>query len=168
MVDPLVAHVGDVKQAVDPAEVDERAVIGDVLDHALDNLAFGQVLDQAGTLLGASLLEHGATRHHDVAAAAIHLEDLERLALVHQRADVANRTNIDLAARKERHGAVEVNREAALDPAEDRALDALAFPELILELVPRGLAAGAVSAQHCFALGVLDPVDEHLDLVPDR
>ena len=42
VVDALVADVGDVEQAVDPAEVDERAVIGDVLDHAVDDLALGE------------------------------------------------------------------------------------------------------------------------------
>ena len=36
VADALVADVGDVEQAVDPAEVDERAVIGDVLDDAVD------------------------------------------------------------------------------------------------------------------------------------
>ena len=33
-------HVGDVEQAVDAAEVDERAEVGDVLDHALADLTF--------------------------------------------------------------------------------------------------------------------------------
>ena len=35
-------HVGHVQQAVDAAEIDERAVLGDVLDHAVDRLAFGR------------------------------------------------------------------------------------------------------------------------------
>ncbi|MFX4223801.1 MAG: hypothetical protein ACMVO3_24235 [Thalassobaculum sp.] len=34
---------------------------------------------------GTALLENGAARHDDVAAAAIHLEDLERLRGAHQR-----------------------------------------------------------------------------------
>ena len=38
--DALPAHVGDVQQAVDAAEVHERAVIGDVLDHAFADFAF--------------------------------------------------------------------------------------------------------------------------------
>ena len=42
VIDALVADVGDVEQAVDAAEVDERAIVGDVLDHALDHLALGQ------------------------------------------------------------------------------------------------------------------------------
>ena len=37
--DPAPAHVGDVQQAVDAAEVDEGAELGDVLDDALADLA---------------------------------------------------------------------------------------------------------------------------------
>ena len=85
VVDALVAHVGDMEQAVDAAEIDEGAVIGDVLDDTLDHLALGEALDQAGALLGAGLFEDRAARHDDVAAAAIHLENLERLRNVHQR-----------------------------------------------------------------------------------
>src|SRR5690606_6679493 len=106
-------------------------------------------------------------RVDDVAAAAVHLEDLERLRQFHQRGHVAHRADVDLAAGEEGHGAVEVDGEAALDAAEDAALDALAFTELALELVPRGLAAGAVAAQHGLAFGALDAGDEHLDLVAD-
>ena len=110
MVDALPGDVGDVQQAVDAAEIDERAVVGDVLDHAVEHLAFLQAGDQLGALLGAALFEHGAARHHDVAAAAVHLEDLERLRRAHQRADVAHRADVDLAARQEGHGAARGRR----------------------------------------------------------
>src|SRR5690606_21641652 len=103
VVDALVAHVGDMEQAVDATEVDERTVIGDVLDRTFDDLAFFQVLDQARTLFGARFLEDGAARHDDIAAAALHLEDLEGLRQVHERADVAHRADIDLRTRKDRH-----------------------------------------------------------------
>ena len=86
VADALVADVGDVEQAVDAAQVDERTVIGDVLDDAVDDLALGQRQDEARTLLGAGFFEDGAARHDDVAALAVHLEDLERLRDVHQRA----------------------------------------------------------------------------------
>src|SRR5688500_9636085 len=46
MADALVADVGDLEQAGAAAEVDEGAVIGDVLDDAVDHLAFGERLDQ--------------------------------------------------------------------------------------------------------------------------
>ena len=50
-------HVGDVQQAVDAAEIDERAVVGDVLDGALEHLAFGERMQRVLLLLGVFLLE---------------------------------------------------------------------------------------------------------------
>src|SRR5205814_6209158 len=41
VIDALVGNVGDVQQTVDSSEVDERAIVGDVLDHALDHLTLG-------------------------------------------------------------------------------------------------------------------------------
>src|SRR6266849_4708713 len=79
VVDPAPGDIGDVQQAVDAAEVDERTVIGDVLDDAVDDLTLFEILHQFLALFGAGLFENRAARHHDVAAAAIHLEDLERL-----------------------------------------------------------------------------------------
>src|SRR5713226_1985169 len=136
MVDAPPRDVGDMQEAVDAAEVHEGAVIGDVLHHAVDDLAFFQVLHQLLALLGARLLQHGAAGDDDVAAAAIHLEDLERLRLVHQRTDVADRPDVDLRARQEGDRAVEVDREAALDLIEDDALDLLVGLERLLEAAP--------------------------------
>ena len=122
VIDAPPGDVGDMQQAVDAAEIDEGAVIGDVLDHAVDDLALFEVLHQLLALLGAGLFEHGAARHDDVAAAAVHLEDLELLIDIHQRADVADRPDVDLGPRQERHRAVEIDGEAALDLVEDDAL----------------------------------------------
>src|SRR6266487_3012890 len=108
VVDAPPGDVGDVEEPVDAAEVDEGAVIGDVLHHPVDHLALFEVLHQLLALLGPGLFQHGAPRHHDVAAAAIHFEDLERLRHVHQRSDVADRPDIDLAARQEGDGAIEI------------------------------------------------------------
>src|SRR5262249_19245708 len=96
MIDAAPSDVGHMQQAVNAAKIDERTIVGDVLDHAVDDLTFFKVLHQLLTLLGARLLQHGSARHDDVAAAAIHLENLEWLRLVHQWADVADRPDIDL------------------------------------------------------------------------
>ena len=167
VVDALVADVGDVQQAVDAAQVNERTIIGDVLDDAVDDLAFGQRLDETGALFGTGFFQNGATRHDDVAATTVHLENLEGLRNVHQRGDIAHGADIDLAAGQERDGAVEIDGEAALDAAEDHAFDALAFAEFIFQLVPCGFAACAVARQHRFAIGILDPVDIDFDFVAD-
>src|SRR5688572_4385281 len=139
VADALVADVGDVQQPIDPAQVDERPIVGDVLDDAFDDLALGEAHDQAGTLFGSRLFQDRSARHDDIAAAAVHLQNLERLRNVHQRADVAHRADVDLAPRKKGDGAAEVDGEAAFDPAEDDALDPLALFEFLLQLVPRGL-----------------------------
>src|SRR4029077_16076540 len=128
--------IGDVQEAVDAAEINERTVIGDVLDHAVDDLTFFEVLPQFLALLGAGLFENRAARHHDVAAAAIHLENLERLRIVHQRCNVADRADIDLRARQEGDRAVEIDSEAALDLIEDDAVHLLVVVEGLLELAP--------------------------------
>ena len=125
MIDAAPGDVGDMQQAVDAAEIDERAVIGDVLDDAFDRHAFFEVGHDFVALFGAALLEHGAARHDDIAAAAIHFQDLEGLGHAEQRGDVADRTDIDLRARQEGHGAVEIDGEAALDLVEDDAVDLL-------------------------------------------
>src|SRR5204863_349474 len=129
VIDPAPGDIGDVQQAVDAAEIDERTVIGDVLDHAVDDLTLFEILHQFLALFGAGLFENRSARHHDVAAAAIHLENLERLRIVHQRSYVADRPDIDLRARQEGHRAVEIDGEAALDLIEDDAVHLLVVVE---------------------------------------
>src|SRR5262249_59045859 len=41
VVDAAPGHVGDVEQAVDATQIDEGAIVGDILDHAVDHLALG-------------------------------------------------------------------------------------------------------------------------------
>src|SRR3546814_15829417 len=60
-----------------------------------------------------------------------------------------------------------VDGEAALDPAKDDAFDARFLVEFLFETVPGGFAAGAVSGQHRFAIGVRDAVDIEFDFVSD-
>src|SRR5690606_7163954 len=163
VIDPAPRAVGDVQQAVDTAQVNERTVIGDVLDHALDHLALFELLDDFRTLFGTAFFEDGAARHDDIAAALVHLQDLERLGHVHQRGDVADRADIHLRARQERHGAIQIDGEAALDLVEDDAVDALVIVVLLFELDPALFAAGLVAAQHRFAHRVLDTVDIDVD-----
>src|ERR1700722_2801121 len=165
MVDAPPGDVGHMQEAVDAAEVDERAVIGEVLDRALDDLPLGEVGDDLVALLGPALLENGAAGDDDIAAPSIHLEDLERLGDVHQRADVTHRANVDLAARQEGDRPVEVDREAALDLVEDHPFDLLVLLERLLELDPALLAPRLVARDDRFAERVLDPLEIDFDFV---
>ena len=86
---------------------------------------------------------------------------------MHQRADVAHGAHVHLAARQERHGAVEVDREAALDLVEDDAFDLLLVVELLLEPGPALLAPRLVARQHGLTERVLDALEVDLDGVAD-
>jgi len=165
--DTLPAHVGDVQKAVDAAQVHERAVVGDVLDDAVADFAFLQLADQFGALFGAGLFQDGATRDDDVAARAVHFQDGEGLFLAHQRADVADRTDVHLRARQEGRGAAQVDGEAALHAADDHAVDRHAFGEHDFQTGPGFLAAGLVAADDRFAQRVLDALQIDLDVIAD-
>ena len=78
-----------------------------------------------------------------------------------------DRADVDLAAGQERHGAVEVDREAALDLVEDDAFDLLLLLEGLLELDPAFLAPRLVARDHSLTERVLDALQVDLDLVAD-
>src|SRR6185437_5724362 len=163
MVDAPPRDVGDMQQTVDAAKIDERAVIGDVLHDAGQDLAFLEAGDQLGAGLGAAFLEHRASRHHDIAAAAIHLEDLERLRRAEQGGDIAHRADIDLAAGQERDGAVEIDGEATFDAAENGAVDALVRLKALFEQGPGFLPPRLVAADLRLAVLVFHPFEEDFD-----
>ena len=66
MVDATPGDIGDMQQAVDAAEVDEGAVVSDVLHRPVDHLALFEIGHDLMALLGAGLLEDRAARHDDV------------------------------------------------------------------------------------------------------
>ena len=77
MPDAAPAHVGDVEQAVDAVEVDERAEIGDVLDRALADVARGHFGEQLLAALVAFLLDQFAAGENDVLPLLVDLNDFE-------------------------------------------------------------------------------------------
>ncbi len=158
-------QVGDVQQAIDAAEVDERTVVGDVLDDALDDGAFLQVFQQLLALFAHVGLQHGATRNHDVVALAVELDDLEFEFLAFERRGVLDRTGIDQRTGQEGADAVDHDGQAALDLAGDHALDEDAVVHGLVEIVPGGDALGLVARQAGFAVAVFEHLDGDQDEV---
>ncbi len=165
VVDAAPGHVGDVQKPVDTAQIHERTVFGDVLDHTVDGLAFGQVADHFGALFGTGFFQDRTARNNDVATAAVHFQNNERLLQAHKRASIAHRTHIDLRAGQERNSAAQIDCKATLDATEDGAFDALFFLVGLFQTIPGFLAAGLVTADRGFATGVLDTIQENLDLI---
>src|SRR6266568_3071282 len=135
VADAAPAHVGDMEQAVDAAQVDEGAVVGEVLHHALQDGALLQVLERLLLQLLALLLEEHAAREDDVAALLVELDDLELELLADELVEVPHRADVDLRPGQERLHA-DVDGEAALHAPDDDALD-----ELVDGHLPFGLVA---------------------------
>src|SRR4029077_6364061 len=57
VIDSPPGDIGDVQKTVDTAEIDERAVVGDVFDNAVDDLALFNILHQLLSLFGTGLFQ---------------------------------------------------------------------------------------------------------------
>src|SRR5207302_4718402 len=112
MLNAAPRHISDVEQAVESAQVDERAVVGDIFDGAFEDHAFFEHLEclflQASTLA----LEYAAPRDHHVSACAVELEDLKAAALTDVSIEVAGGADIDVRSGKER-GYADIDLEPA-------------------------------------------------------
>src|SRR4030095_10220423 len=156
-------EIGDVEQAVDAAKVDERAVIGDVLDHALDDGAFLQCLQELLALGAQARFEDRAARHDDVIALAIELDDLELELLAFARRGVLHRADVDQRTGQERANAVDHDGEPALDLAGDQSLHDVALLHRGFEVVPRLEPLGLVAGQARLAVAVFQAFDSDGD-----
>src|SRR6266702_523351 len=164
VADAAPAHVGDVEQAVDAAQVDEGAVVGEVLHHALQDGALLQVLERLLLQLLALLLEEHAAREDDVAALLVELDDLELELLADELVEVPHRADVDLRPGQERLHA-DVDGEAALHAPDDDALDELVALARGRDLVPDAHLVGLLLGEDDHPGVILPGLDEHLDLV---
>ena len=166
VVDVAPGELGDVDQAVDAVEVDERAEVDDVRDRALDDLAGLQAVEDLLADLLALLLEDRAAREHDVVARAVELDHLALDLLAHELVEVLDAADVDQRGGQEAAHA-EVDDQAALDDLDDRALDGLAGLGGGLDAAPRLLEAGALLGQDQAAVLVLLGEDERVDLLAE-
>ena len=155
------------QQAVDAAEVDEHAVVGDVLDHALEPLALLQALERLALLALVLLLQDGLARQDDVVAPPVEADDLELELAALEALEVLHRLDVGERARQEGADA-DVDRQAALDAIDDPALDDAALLEAVLHVGPDAHARRLGVGQQDVAFEVLGLLEEHLDVVADR
>src|SRR5258708_5360098 len=108
-------HVGDVQEAVEAAEIDEGAVLGEVLDHTCENRTFFEVLESLGTLLGLLAFQQLFARNDDIAALLVELNDRDFEGLTFHSIQIANGAKVNLGTGKERTRAEDIDGEAAFD-----------------------------------------------------
>src|SRR5690606_14153765 len=100
-------------------------------DHALADLALGEVVEERRARLALGLLQQRAAREHHVVAVLVELEDLRLDLLAEVRREVAHAAQLDERGREEAAQA-DVDDEAALDDLDDRTgHDAIGFLDLL-------------------------------------
>src|SRR5690606_19324046 len=115
VLDTFPGHVGNVQQTIDTAQIDECAVIGEVLDHAFDGHAFLQHTQQLLAFVSVCSFKHGATGNHDVVAFLVEFDDFELEVYAFQVLRIPLRAYVDQRNRHDRADAVVVDGEAAFD-----------------------------------------------------
>ncbi len=157
-------HVGDVQQTVDAAQVNERTVVGEVLDRATQHLALGEGVERDLLLLGVFFFEQGLAREHDVAALLVDLDDAHAQFLALEGIQVADGTHIDLRTGQERAD-TDVHGESAFDPLDDAADDDLPILEGLLDFVPDLHLLGFFAREDDVTFTVFGAFKQHVDEV---
>ena len=167
----LPGELGQVGEAVRPAEVDEDAEVGDGGDAALADLALLQLLDDAFLLL-APPFRHGRALGEDGAVlAAVDLDHLEAHFLAHEGGERLRRVRVvapdavDLGEGDEGVDALDVGEHAAAVVADDLGGEDFAGFEARGQHLPAFLAAGAVEGDDAVALRAHRLQDHHADAV---
>src|SRR5262245_47292390 len=155
-------HVGDVEEAVDPAEIDERAVIRDVLDDAAEDLAFGERVERVLLLLGVLLLEEDLAREHDVAALLVDLDDAHPQLLAAQGVEIAHGPHVDLRSGQERAD-TDVHGESPLDALDYAADDDFLLGVGLLNLVPDLHLLGFFAREDDVTVAVFGALEQHVN-----
>jgi hypothetical protein len=114
-------HVGDVQQPVDPAHINKRTILRQVLDDAGKDGAFFQMLKRLATLFGLLFFEKLLARNDDIAALLVQLDNGDFNGLALHAVEIANRPQIDLGTGQEGAGSVDVHSQATLDAFDDDA-----------------------------------------------
>ncbi len=166
VVDASPGHVRDVEEAIDAAEIDKRAEVGDVLDGALAGLADDDFAEEFLFGFAALFFEELAARDDDVASFEIDLEDFGIDGAADVFADVGGTADVDLGGGEE-DGDADVDEESALDFAGDLSGDGVAFFFALNNVVPAGDSVGFAFGDDDEAVVGFDLFEEDGNFIAD-
>src|SRR5437660_1259740 len=130
-------HISDMQKSVDAAEIDERAIVGQILNLPFNDNLFFYLVEGFIFSTGVALLEHGLARKDHVRSLSIQLNYLGFNLLVAQRIQVANRAHIDLRSRQKGRDAIDVDAQAPFDALNYSSFDYRSVVVSFFEIVPR-------------------------------
>ena len=122
VVDVLPGQLGDVNEAVDPAQVNERTKVDDRGDDAGADLPLLEVIEEGLADLALGLLQPGTTRKHDVVAILVEFDDFGLESLADVGLQVTYAPHLHQRGR-EKAAKPDVENESALDDLNDTTLD---------------------------------------------
>ncbi len=121
MIDFAPGHVRKVQQAVNSAQVDKGAVLGDVLDLTFDLGADLEVGKQFAALGSHFLFQNFLAGQDDIASVFIQTDDLEGQFLADELIQIRDRFKGHLGTRQKSFDAQGFDDHAALDSAADKS-----------------------------------------------
>src|SRR5271157_2301140 len=157
------AHVGDVQQAVDSAQVNKRAVVGQVLHRAGHHRALAQLLQRCGALGVLLFFQNFLAADHHIAALLVELDDPDLNLLAQIAIQVADGANLQLRAGQKRFQSY-IHGHAALDAAHHRAHNRGLVSSGLLDLVPDAQALRPLVISQIAALRLL-ALDHYIDRI---
>ena len=166
VLDARVRELAVVDEAVDSAEVDERAELGEPHDDAVADLSDLQRSEQLLLLRVELFFEHLALREHDAMPLVIEVDDLEPQLLPDELVEVADGLTADLRGGDE-PAHPEIDEDAALHDLRDRCFDHFVVLVRFDHLFPGLQRACAALAEIELAVLLVDPMDHHLELIAD-
>src|SRR5689334_25202551 len=108
------------QQSVNPTQVDEGAIVSQILDHARHHRAFLELFKSYCLALRGFLLDGKFARDNDISAAPVQFDDFDRNVISDEAFEIAHGPGVHLRTRHEAFDA-NVDREAAFYSSEHAA-----------------------------------------------
>ena len=152
------------QQTVETVEVDERAVVGDVLYDTLADVAGLYFGEELAAFFRALFFDEFAARYNDVLAFRVDLDDLEVVRLTDVLIQILGGLNVDLRSGQERVD-TDADDETALDFRLDATGEDCAFLTVGENLFPVLLLLGLVVGDYGIAFAVFEFFQQNFDFL---
>src|SRR5277367_241767 len=134
--EPSPRHVGDMQQAIDAAHVNERTILGEILDDAGKDAALFEMLERLVALFSLLFFQKLLTRNDDVAALLIELDDGDFHGLALHAIQIADGTEVNLGTGQKCARALNVDGQSTFDALHDNAFDRLLLVVRAFDFIP--------------------------------
>src|SRR5436190_16465996 len=135
-MEPSPRHVRHMQQTVNTADINKCAVLGQVLDRAVDNIADVDRGERFGLLLINDFVGDDLARENDIVSTPAEFYDLGLDLFADVAVEISCGSGIDLRARQKRFDAVDLDLQTAFGFIDDLANNCAFFAISGLDLAP--------------------------------